>query len=176
MRRSSAAVGLVLAALAAGCAGRGAGAPATTTITVCGDSVVSGLPTTGATDTAPAEACSSTPTPSTGPAVTPSTAQALCVAALGADQVTAWGDGTVGGFRAFSDSGPTPHVPLRDAFPGLAPSTPGAWCVTVSRDDPQAPCATWWAVTPGQAPTRAIGICGPNEPPQGDIDGPPRVP
>jgi len=114
-------------------------------------------------------------------------AESLCRAALPDAGLSAWGETTVGGLRDYHHGGPTPTYPLQDAFPGVDPTTAGAWCVTVSPWDPSAgpsaswPDATaaiiqsrWWGVTAGNDPQLAMTVVGPGVPLTGDIgaDGP----
>lgn len=104
----------------------------------------------------PTVAPSTIPMSSPSPSAT-STVQQLCTSAVADKTLLGWIPATVTDFRSYQYSGPTPHVPLRDAFPGVDGSTAGAWCGIKKSADSIA----WWAVVDGKAPALAITINGP---------------
>ncbi|MCE1175436.1 MAG: hypothetical protein LWW77_12655 [Propionibacteriales bacterium] len=105
---------------------------------------------------------STTYSPSETPATSPSAstapgAQQLCNSVLANQTLLAWVPATIADFRGYQYSGPKPHRPLEDAFPGLDESAAGAWCGVKAGKDSIA----WWAVVDGQLPEHAITINGP---------------
>lgn len=106
--------------------------------------------------------CSATSAPSTSPNPEPSpqkalSASELCRSVLQNQTLLAWVPATVANFHAYQYSGPKPHLPLRDAFPGASDATPGVWCGVKSGPESIA----WWAVVEGRLPAHAITINGP---------------
>lgn len=102
-----------------------------------------------------ASAPSASPTPEPSPKAL--TAPELCNSVLQNQTLLGWIPATVADFHAYQYSGPTPHVPLRDAFPGAREAAPGVWCGVKSGPESIA----WWAVVEGRLPEHAITITGP---------------
>lgn len=122
--------------------------------------------------TSPTRPDASPSSPATGQP-TPMAPRDICAAGLEGTKLLAWAGGTVGDFRGYHYSGPRAIYPLRDAFPDLGETIPGAWCGVFLKTD----TIRWWAVVDGQQPAKVLDITGPGATSyQGDVGSPPVVP
>jgi hypothetical protein len=97
----------------------------------------------------------------------------VVVDALPDQVVVGWMSATVGMLRTYQYGGPIPHVPLRRAFPGLANTDRGAWCIV--RDAPNT--SSLWGIVPDRHPRRVLTVTGPGSGRyRGRIDRPPQPP